>query len=54
MARDIRGQYTIGYKPAGPEQSAGYRTIQVEARARGYRQLTVRTRNGYYSGQPVR
>jgi hypothetical protein len=52
MARDIRSQY--GDEPAGRQQGAGYRTIQVEAPARGYRQLTVRTRNGYYAGQPLR
>jgi hypothetical protein len=54
MARGIRSQYAIGYKPASPQQNAARRTIQVQARARGYRQLTVRTRNGYYAGQPVR
>ncbi len=53
MARDIRSQYTNGYKPADSQPSPGYRSIQVEARARGYRQLTVRTRNGYYAGPPV-
>jgi len=49
VARDIRSQYTIGYKPDNPRQNAGYRTIQVTAQARSYRKLTVRTRSGYYA-----
>jgi VWFA-related protein len=51
VAHDIRNQYTIGYKPSSPKNVGGYRTIKVEARARGYRKLTVRTRSGYYAGQ---
>ena len=51
MARDIRNQYTIGYKPTTPESAGGYRTIRVDAKARGYGKLVVRTRSGYYAGQ---
>jgi len=51
VAHDIRSQYTIGYKPSTPKSVGGYRTIHVEARAKGYKQLTVRTRSGYYPGQ---
>ena len=51
VAHDIRNQYTIGYKPSTPKNVGGYRTIKVEARAHGYRKLTVRTRSGYYAGQ---
>ncbi len=51
VAHDIRNQYTIGYKPSTPKTAGGYRTIRVEARAKGYKQLTVRTRSGYYAGQ---
>jgi VWFA-related protein len=51
VARDIRNQYTIGYKPTTPKTVGGYRTIRVDARARGYGKLTVRTRSGYYAGQ---
>jgi VWFA-related protein len=50
VARDIRNQYTIGYKPTTPKTVGGYRTVRVEARARGYGKLTVRTRSGYYAG----
>jgi len=51
VAHDIRNQYTIGYKPTTPKSMGGYRTVQVEAHAKGYGKLTVRTRSGYYPGQ---
>ncbi|MDP9160335.1 MAG: VWA domain-containing protein [Acidobacteriota bacterium] len=51
VAHDIRSQYTIGYKPATPKSVPGYRAIHVDARAKGYKTLTVRTRTGYYPGQ---
>ena len=53
MARDLRSQYTIGYKPSNPRQNSNYRAIRVTALAPGYRQLTVRTRSGYYPGELV-
>jgi VWFA-related protein len=51
VAHDIRNQYTIGYRPSTPQTVTGYRAIHVDARARGYSRLTVRTRSGYYAGQ---
>jgi Ca-activated chloride channel homolog len=51
VARDIRNQYTIGYKPTTPKSAGGYRTIRVDARASGRGKLIVRTRSGYYAGQ---
>ena len=51
VARDIRNQYTIGYKPTTPKSVGGYRAIRVDARAPGHGKLTVRTRSGYYAGQ---
>ncbi len=51
VARDIRNQYTIGYKPTHPQSAGGYRTVKVEAHANGYKRLQVRTRSGYYAGQ---
>lgn len=52
VAHDIRNQYIIGYKPSIPKSaSAGFRAIKVEAREKGYRNLQVRTRSGYYAGQ---
>ncbi len=51
IAHDIRNQYTIGYKPSTPQSAGGYRTVKVEAQAKGYKKLQVRTRSGYYAGQ---
>ena len=51
IAHDIRNQYTIGYKPDNPQRSGGYRQVKVDAQAKGYKKLQVRTRSGYYAGQ---
>jgi Ca-activated chloride channel family protein len=51
VAHDIRNQYTIGYKPTNPKSSGGFRQIKVDAKAKGYGKLTVRTKSGYYAGQ---
>jgi VWFA-related protein len=51
IAHDIRNQYTIQYKPTMPQSAGGYRTVKVEAQAKGYKKLQVRTRSGYYAGQ---
>jgi len=53
IGHDIRSRYTIGYKSTNPRQDSGYRPIQVAAQSPGYRQLTVRTRAGYYPGESV-
>ncbi|HET9086292.1 MAG TPA: VWA domain-containing protein [Acidobacteriaceae bacterium] len=47
VAKDIRSQYIIGYRPSKPISEGGYRTIRVTAKAKGYGKLTVRTREGY-------
>ena len=51
IAHDIRNQYTIQYKPGTPQSTGGYRMVKVEANAKGYKKLQVRTRSGYYAGQ---
>lgn len=51
VAHDIRSQYTISYTPTTPKSVGGFRTIHVDAHARPYKHLTVRTRTGYYPGQ---
>ena len=53
VARDIHSQYTIGYKPTNHSKDGGYRVIEVRAKTPGHHKLTVRTRSGYYAGQPV-
>jgi Ca-activated chloride channel homolog len=54
VARDIRSQYTIGYKPTNPRGTGGFRTVRVEAKSKGRGKMIVRTKSGYYAGgQPA-
>jgi len=48
VARDIRDQYTVGYRSSKPANIPGYRSIRVEAVAGRHGKLIVRTRSGYY------
>jgi len=48
VARDIRNQYTLGYRSTKPTSEPGFRRIQVSAEAKGMGKLTVRTRTGYF------
>jgi VWFA-related protein len=48
VAQDIRTQYTISYRSTNPPERGGYRKIHVEAKEKGYRNLQVRTRSGYF------
>jgi len=53
VARDIRNQYSLTYKPTNPRSNGGYRHVHVEAHAPGYRDkdLQVRTRDGYFADE---
>jgi VWFA-related protein len=51
VARDIRNQYSITYKPTNPRSNGGYRKVRVEAHAPGYKDLQVRTRDGYFADE---
>jgi len=51
VARDIRNQYSITYKPTNPRSNGGYRRVRVEAHASGYKDLQVRTRDGYFADE---
>jgi hypothetical protein len=54
VARDIRNQYSIGYKPTKPRSEGGFRTVHVDAKSKGHGKMTVRTKSGYYAGvQPA-
>jgi Ca-activated chloride channel homolog len=48
VARDIRSQYTLGYRSTKPMDEPGFRRIEVKAEAKGMGALTVRTRTGYF------
>lgn len=48
VARDIRTQYTIGYRSTKPMSVPGFRRVEVVARAKGMGKLEVRTRTGYF------
>jgi Ca-activated chloride channel homolog len=48
VARDIRSQYTIGYRSTKPSTEQGFRRVEVTASAPGMGKLTVRTRTGYF------
>ena len=54
VARDIRNQYSITYKPSNPRSNGGYRTVKVVAHAPGYKDLQVRTRSGYFANEPAK
>ncbi|MDR3738624.1 MAG: VWA domain-containing protein [Terracidiphilus sp.] len=53
VARDIRSQYTIGYRSTKPTTEPGFRRVQVTAQAQGMGKLDVRTRTGYFPGARV-
>ena len=48
VARDIRNQYTISYHSSKPASLGGYRVVHVDAKAKGYSKLSVRTKPGYF------
>ena len=52
VAQDIRTQYTIEYRSTKPTSQGGYRTVRVEAKEKGFRNLQVRTRTGYFPHTP--
>jgi len=54
VARDIRDQYTIGYRATSPPNLESYRVVRVEANAPKHGKLLVRTRKGYYAKKPAK
>lgn len=50
IAQEIRGGYMIGVEPVETSES-GFRSIRVVVDTGNDRQLTARTRAGYYAGQ---
>jgi VWFA-related protein len=54
VARDIRSQYTIGYRSNKPSSEPGFRRVQVTAEGPGMGKLSVRTRTGYFPEKRVK
>ncbi|HEY6768882.1 MAG TPA: VWA domain-containing protein [Candidatus Sulfotelmatobacter sp.] len=54
IAKDIRSQYILAYRPANQKSQPAYQSLKVEAHAPGYGQLTVRTRTGVYQNESPR
>ena len=52
VARDIRSQYTLGYRSTKPTTEPGFRHVQVTAEGKGTNKLTVRTKTGYFPSTP--
>ena len=48
VARDIRNQYTIGYRSTKSYNEPGFRRVEVRAEGKGQGKLIVRTRTGYF------
>lgn len=48
VARDIRSQYTIGYRSTKPTSEPGFRRVDLRATTKTGVKLTVRTRTGYF------
>jgi VWFA-related protein len=48
VAEDIRTQYSIAYHSTKSPTLGGYRQVHVEAKAKGFGKLSVRTRSGYF------
>jgi Ca-activated chloride channel family protein len=48
VARDIRSQYTLGYRSTKPTTEPGFRRVNVTAAAQGKGKMIVRTRTGYF------
>ena len=51
IARDIRNQYTVAYRPPSNATGRVYHTIAVRASEPGHGSFTVRTRKGYMRTQ---
>ena len=49
IARQIRGQYTLGYQSTNPARDGRWRKVEVRVRRDGLRGVDVRTRRGYFA-----
>ena len=52
IARDLRNQYTIGYRPSNETMDGSWRKIQVQVNPpKTIAKFTVRTKKGYYAAK---
>ena len=50
IARDLRNQYTIGYRPSNPKLDGSWRKVMVQVRPpKNMSKLKVRAKQGYYA-----
>jgi VWFA-related protein len=50
IARDLRNQYTIGYRPSNEKRDGSWRVVKVQLNpSKRMPKATVRTRQGYYA-----
>jgi Ca-activated chloride channel homolog len=55
IARDLRNQYTIGYKPTNTKMDGSWRKVSIRLTPpKGYPKLKLRTKQGYYAPVPQR
>ena len=49
IARDLRGQYSIGYFSSNPARDGAFRTVKIELTDKKTNGITIRHRRGYYA-----
>jgi Ca-activated chloride channel family protein len=54
IARDLRNQYTLGYRPSNRSWDGSWRKIAVDIRPpKDFPRLQFRTKQGYYAVPPI-
>jgi Ca-activated chloride channel family protein len=49
IARDLRGQYSIGYFSSNPARDGAYRTVKIELTGKKDNDIKIRHRRGYFA-----
>jgi Ca-activated chloride channel family protein len=49
IGKDIRNQYTLGYRPSNTKLDGKYRRVQVTVSSPHHKHLVCRTREGYFA-----
>ncbi len=53
IAEELRSQYRLGYTPDAETASDGYHTIDLRLKRSDAKDLSIQTRDGYYTGKPA-